>query len=135
MRRYLLDTGIAGDFINRRAGVYDRARQAVADGHRIGIGMPVLAELHYGVEFSATAERNRILLRRSLGDLILWPFTEEAAEIYGRLRAELRRAGVVIQQVDLMVASIALTVKHGIVVSGDRDLQRVPGLTVENWVV
>lgn len=133
MRRYLLDTGIAGDFVNRRHGVYERARQAVADGHRIGIGMPVLAELHYGIEFSQSAERNRTLLRRALGDLILWPLTEEATEVYGRIRADLRRAGVAIQRVDLMVAAIALSLSRCTVVSSDGDLSLVPGLSVENW--
>jgi tRNA(fMet)-specific endonuclease VapC len=133
MRRYLLDTGIAGDFINRRHGVYERARQAVADGHRIGIGIPVLAELYYGIEFSSSAERNRELLRRSLADLILWPLTEEAAEIYGRVRAELRRSGVIIQRVDLMVAAIALSLNRRTVVSSDSDLGAVPGLSLENW--
>jgi tRNA(fMet)-specific endonuclease VapC len=45
MRRFLLDTGIAGDFINRRRGIYERARHEVAQGNRVGIGIPVLAEL------------------------------------------------------------------------------------------
>jgi hypothetical protein len=40
MRRFLLDTGIAGDYIHRRQGVYQRAREAVARGHRVGIGVP-----------------------------------------------------------------------------------------------
>jgi tRNA(fMet)-specific endonuclease VapC len=133
MRRYLLDTGIAGDFINRRHGVYEHARQAVADGHRIGIGIPVLAELYYGIEFSNSAERNRELLHRALADLILWPLTEEAAEVYGRIRADLRRGGVVIQRVDLMVAAIALSLNRCTVVSSDSDLGAVPGLSLENW--
>jgi len=133
MRRYLLDTGIAGDFINRRHGVRERARQAIADGHRIGICVPVLAELHYGVEYSASVERNRELLRRALADLILWPLTERAAEVYGQIRAELRRAGRVIQTVDLMVAAIALSLNRCVVVSSDSDLTAVPGLSVENW--
>ena len=115
MTRYLLDTGIAGDFVNRRRGVYERARRAVADGHRIGIGLPVLAELHYGVEYSASAERNRVLLRGALADLILWPLTEEATEIYGRVRADLLGWWVV-QAIDLLVAAIALSLKHCTVV-------------------
>jgi hypothetical protein len=45
MTRFLLDTGSAGDYIHRRRGVYERARAAIAEGHRIGIGLPVLAEL------------------------------------------------------------------------------------------
>jgi tRNA(fMet)-specific endonuclease VapC len=133
MRRYLLDTGIAGDFINRRRGVHERARQAIADGHRIGIGLPVLAELHYGIEYSDSAERNRVLLQRALADLILWPLTEEATEIYGRIRADLRRAGRVIQSVDVMVAAIALSLNRCTVVSSDGDLLAVSGLSVVNW--
>lgn len=35
MTRFLLDTGTAGDYIHRRRGVYERARKAVADGHRL----------------------------------------------------------------------------------------------------
>lgn len=58
MTRFLLDTGIAADFIDRRRGVYERARHEIAHGNRIGIGMPVLAELVYGVERSASRDRN-----------------------------------------------------------------------------
>ena len=49
MTRFLLDTGAAGDYIHRRHNVYDRARQAVAAGHKLGIGIPVVAELAFGV--------------------------------------------------------------------------------------
>jgi tRNA(fMet)-specific endonuclease VapC len=58
MKRYLLDTGIAGDYLNRRRGIYERAKQAIAQGNRVGICTPVLAELYYGVENSATRTRN-----------------------------------------------------------------------------
>lgn len=93
MTRFLLDTGSAGDYIHRRRGVYERARRAVTDGHRIGIGLPVLAELWYGVEYSSTRERNAERLRRVLSELIIWPLTELAAEEYGRIAAELRKSG------------------------------------------
>jgi hypothetical protein len=39
MTRYLLDTGSAGDYINRRRRVYERAREAVTGGRRVGIGL------------------------------------------------------------------------------------------------
>ena len=66
MRRFLLDTGIAGDFIDRRHGVYERAREEVAKGNRIGIGIPVLAELAFGIEQSKSRERNMQTLRTAL---------------------------------------------------------------------
>ena len=64
-----IDTGIAADYINRRRGVYERAREAVREGHRLGIGMPVLAELWHGIENSSTRERNAARLRRVLSGL------------------------------------------------------------------
>jgi tRNA(fMet)-specific endonuclease VapC len=133
MTRFLLDTGAAGDYIHRRHGVYERARAAVAAGHRIGIGLPVLAELWYGVENSSSRERNADRLRRVLPELIVWPLTEAAAEEYGRIAAELRRSGRPIGKIDMLIAAIALSLGKTTVVSADIDLTAVPGLTVENW--
>ncbi len=133
MTRFLLDTGTAGDYINRRRDVYAQARAAVAQGHRVGIGLPVLAELWYGVENSNSRDRNAERLRRVLPDLIVWPLTEQSAEVYGRIAAELRRAGRPIGKMDMLIAAIALSLGATTVVSADRDLTAVPGLTVENW--
>jgi tRNA(fMet)-specific endonuclease VapC len=134
MRRYLFDTGIASDYLNRRNGVYERAREEIGRGNRIGIGIPVVAELWYGVEYSATRDRNADRLRRGLADFVVWPFEQAAAERYGWLRAELRRLGRPMQVPDIMIAAIALTLGNTIVVSKDNDLRAVPALDVENWV-
>ena len=89
MRRYLLDTGIAGHFINNRYGVRPRVQEEVRRGHRIGICVPVLGELYHGVENSTSRDRNLQLLLAALGRLRVWPYTNEAAEEFGRLRVEL----------------------------------------------
>jgi tRNA(fMet)-specific endonuclease VapC len=133
VKRYLLDTGIAGMFINRRNGVHERAVAEATRGNRVGICHPVLAELVYGVEYSATRDRNMQRLQLALAAWRVWPTTEEAAYEYGRLAAVMRRAGRDIQQNDLMIAAIALTLGSCTVVSADNDLSAVPGLAVENW--
>lgn len=133
MRRYLLDTGIASDYINRRAGVYERAREAVARGDRIGIGTPVLGELWAGVHYSATRARNEKRLKRQLADLTIWPFDNVAAEEYGRLYAELRSTGRPMQQVDIQVAAIALSLGRCTVVTKDSDFAAIAGLDLEDW--
>lgn len=133
MTRYLLGTGIAGDFFNRRNGVYERVRAEVSRGNRIGIGVPVLAELVAGLERSASRERNLQRLRAGRKALRLWPFDEAAAYEYGRLHAELLRIGRPMQSIDVMVSAIALTLGNCTVVTVDSDLSAVPGLRVENW--
>ena len=130
MRRYLLDTNMAGNLIEKRGQAPERARQARREGGRIGIGMPVLAELYYGVEFSASRDKNVERLQRARAGLTIWPFDEKAAAAFGRLRAELRRRG---RPIDIMIAAIALSLGNCTVVSTDSDFAAVAELTVENW--
>jgi tRNA(fMet)-specific endonuclease VapC len=133
MKRFLLDTGIMGDVVDRRRGVPERMREAQQSGGRIGTCMPVVAELFYGVEFSSTRDENLRRLQRALSGFICWPFERDAAEEYGRLAADLRRRGRAMSQIDVMVAAIALALGNCAVVSADSDLTAVPGLRVENW--
>jgi tRNA(fMet)-specific endonuclease VapC len=135
MMRYLLDTGVAGDFIDRRRSVYERAREEATRGNPIGIGIPVLGELAYGMEWSASRERNMQRLHLALSSWKVWPFDRKAAFEYGRIAAELRRLGRPMQVVDMMIAAIAFSLGNCTVVSADSDLPAVPGLRVENWAV
>lgn len=132
MKRFLLDTGIAGHFMHRRLGVWERAHVEIARGNRVGIVLPVLAELRFGIEYSGAMPRNFQRLRSAVGRWILWPFDAAAAEEYGRLAAHLKRVGRPMQQNDIQIASIAL-VLGATVVTTDSDLSAVPGLNVENW--
>lgn len=135
MRRYLLDTGTMGDFINHRKQVDTKVRAARVAGNRIGTCMPVVAELHFGVEYSQTRSQNLKKLQRALSGLLVWPFTWDSALEYGRIAADLKRRGVVIQQIDIQVAAIAITLGDCVVVSGDSDFLSIPGLSVENWAI
>jgi tRNA(fMet)-specific endonuclease VapC len=135
MRRYLLDTGIAGYYIDRRHGVYDRARAEVSAGNWVGIAHPVLAELAYRVEGGPNRDRNFQRLQLALASWNLWPVTEESAFEYGRIAAELRRIGRPIGQNDMMIAAIARTLGNCTIVTVDNDLAAVTGLTLENWAV
>ena len=132
-RHYLFDTGIAQDFQSRRGGIRERAIASRKNGHRIGICVPVLGELWSGVECSSSRQRNLDLLRQALTTLVIWPYTTEAAEEFGRIFAELKRTGRIVQQVDMQIGAIARTLPNCVVVTKDSDFQAISGITVENW--
>lgn len=90
MIRYLLDTGAAGDYVDGRHGVRERASDAVSRGHRVGVALPVLAELWYGIEFSSSREKNADRLRRALPTMFVWPLTGVYSS---RAKAEEARLG------------------------------------------
>jgi tRNA(fMet)-specific endonuclease VapC len=128
-----MDTGIAGDFINRRRGIFERAQREVARGNPVGIGIPVLAELVYGVEQNTSRDRNMQRLMKALAAWRVWPFDKKAAFEYGRIAAELRRIGRPMQQIDIQIAAIAFALGNCTAVSGDSDLRAIPGLAADDW--
>ena len=72
---------------------------------------------------------------RAVAKLTNWPFDRAALLRYGKIAADLKRAGRRMQQFDMAIAAIAISLRDCIVVSKDGDLQAIPGLTVENWSV
>lgn len=129
----MLDSGIMGDFIDHRREVAERVREARRRGDRIGTCLPVVGELFAGVENSQSREKNHQLLVRALSRILCWPFDRASAEEFGRLATFLKRTGRPMQQIDIQMAAIALTLGNTTVVNSDTDLAAVPGLTVENW--
>jgi len=93
-----------------------------------------LGELLYGAARRGNerlVERIRDLLSQAVSIL---PFDADAAQVYGPLRAGLEASGRRLDEPDLRIASIALA--HGLtLVTGNvQHFQRVPGLTIEDWL-
>lgn len=133
MKRYLLDSNAVTDLLNRQTPVHQRVREARLRGDSIGTCELVVAELYYGLEFSASREVNLVRLERGLSNLRSWPFDRSAARRFAWVAAELKRGGMRIQVVDMMIAAIALAMGSTTVITSDGDLLRIPGLSVENW--
>lgn len=133
MTRFILDTGIAGLYLDRKRGVFERAAAEVAKGNRVGIAAPVLGELAFRAEGSPQRERNLLRLRQALDVWKVW-LADIAAEFeYGRIAFELKAIGRPIGQNDITIAAIAFALGGATVVTMDADLSAVPGLAVENW--
>ena len=124
MTRYLLDTNAVGDLMNHRFGVERRAKEVRREGAIVGTCEPVVAELYFGVENSASHDENRLLLERTLPGLKCWPLTRVASQEFGRLSAILKRQGRVIGPMDILIASIAMTLPNCTVVSKTRIWQQ-----------
>lgn len=133
MKRLMLDTGVAGDYIFRRKDVYERVREFATKGIKIGIAMPAIGELFAGVEHSQSRERNLEILKRDLHGLRPWPFDRKAAEEFGRLYAYLRSIGRPMQQIDVQIAAIALSLGSCKLVTRDGDFRAIPRLDLETW--
>ena len=104
---YLLDTNTCIEYLNNRASLV-RHRLSALSPEDIALCSVVKAELYAGAQRSSQRERNLALLDWFFSQFVSLPFDDRAAEVYGRLRAELSRQGQLIGPNDLMIAAIAL---------------------------
>jgi tRNA(fMet)-specific endonuclease VapC len=97
----------------------------------------VVAELLFGVEHSDPAHRANTALRvEQLRQLFVsLPFDDAAAELYGKIRADLTARGLMIGGNDLLIAAIAKANGCTLVTHNTAEFSRVPGLVIEDWQV
>jgi tRNA(fMet)-specific endonuclease VapC len=129
---YLLDTNICIYIIRKKPPkVLDQL--CAIKAFEVGISSITLAELEYGVAKSSRPAQNRDALIGFLAPLTILSFGNEAAAIYGMLRAWLEKAGKPIGPMDMLIAAHALSLSTTLVTNNTREFERVPGLKLENW--
>ncbi|MCB2263767.1 MAG: type II toxin-antitoxin system VapC family toxin [Candidatus Thiosymbion ectosymbiont of Robbea hypermnestra] len=130
--KILLDTDICIYAINRkRPDILARIRDYRIG--EVGISAITYAELRFGVENSRRARENLDRLEHFLLPLEIVPFDVEASRYYGRIRAELKRAGCPIGANDLLIAAQAHGLNATLVTNNVREFTRIGGLRVEQW--
>ena len=101
----------------------------------IAIPLTVYAELLVGAEKSSQPERvlQQIELLLSAHEIV--ETTEEVAEEYARIRADLERRGLVIGGNDLWIAASALAHGATLVTNNTGEFSRIPALVLEDWTI
>ncbi len=130
--KYLLDTNACVTFLRDRDSQTGRKLMSVRYADVVLCAV-VKAELYYGVQRSSFPARNLVQLNDFFANFGSLPFDDQAAEIYGRLRAELARAGTPIGPNDLMIAAITLAHDLTLVTHNVDEFGRVAGLRFEDW--
>ena len=93
-----------------------------------------VGELMHGAVKSARSNENLARLSVLLSKVIVLPYEMAAARQFGRIKADLERAGSAIGDLDLQIASIALAYGVPLVTHNQRHFQRIPGLLIEDWL-
>jgi len=98
---------------------------------------PVAAEIQFGMARLPAASRRARLLRaqyRRWRALVEWlPWTESASDLFGDHKARLQAHGVLIEDMDIAVAAIAMAHGFGVATCNARHFTRVEGLRVDDW--
>ncbi len=95
-----------------------------------------IGEVYYGLMKAS----NKTRLLKLFEDVLLpratiLPFDFSAAKKYGEIRSFLEKQGTPLAHADLQIASIALSMNMILITGNQQHFQRVPQLTVENWLI
>ncbi len=134
MIRYLLDTNIVSYFVKGISAGLVRRMQVGLDAQDIAISAITRAELRYGAEMMDKFDKRRRRIGLLLQELPALPWSIEAADEFGRIRAFLRHQGTPAGEFDTQIAAHAMTEKLILVTHNTRHFEKMPGLKLEDWM-
>ena len=133
MDRTLVDTDILSYFLRGDKSVvkhfttyldtYDLIETSIITYYEIISGLQAKNALKQLEVFEAFAAENLII-----------PLTEASVKISGELYASLKQDGNLVDDIDLLIAGIAIENDMVLATNNTKHFLRIPGLKVENWV-
>ena len=93
-----------------------------------------VSELTFGAHKSARVAHNLAQVNLLLAGMTILSFDEAAARRHGELKGMLRRAGTPLADLDLQIASIALSRGLPLVTHNTAHFSRIPGLVLADWL-
>ena len=123
----MLDTNVYTAYMRGAAEVRARVRAA----QRVVLPAATVAELLYGFRHGTRYEHNRTQLEEFLSSPFVefHPATFATADRFGRISAQLRRAGTPIPVNDVWIAAQAME-SGAVLLTGDGHFKHIRGLTV-----
>lgn len=93
-----------------------------------------LVGLVHGIHRADTPQRRQrreAFIQELLGDVPVYPFTQQIAFVAGRIDGERQSQGVKIPFPDLLIGATALHLGYAVVTANPRHFQMIPGLEVK----
>lgn len=128
----ILDSDHCVAILRRKLNVLDHLQP----GEDIGITSISVGELIHGVYKSNRIQENLERLDVMLSGAVILPYDETAARCFGYIKARLERTGEIIGELDMQIASIAITTGSPLLTHNSEHFSRLTwaGLTLEDWL-
>ena len=127
----ILDTDVCIEILRGNIRVIEHRRRTP---DKVATTWITACELAYGAAKSRAPEANQALVVEFLATLPILELNWAAVERFGRLKADLERAGTRVADADLLIAAIALARSAGLVTGNRRHYERILELSIEDWI-
>ncbi len=95
----------------------------------------VKAEMFYGSMKSQNTSKSLAIQQKFFSQFQSLPFNDNAALIFGEIRADLNKKGMPIGAYDLQIAAIALANNLILITHNTKEFSRISNLRIEDWEI
>ena len=132
MAKFLLDSDILIYFLKGRGEVVAEVLKHPPED--LLISRINYAQLLYGAYNSARVENNLKVIVPFLDNFQILEFDRTSAGIFAKEKVKLKKSGIMIADMDLMIASIAISNDLILVTNNTKHFERIKKLKLENWI-
>ena len=130
--KYLLDTNICIYLINGNETLKKKVKEIGV--FSISISNATLAELYFGAYNSQKVDANLKRIEEFKKNLRVYSDNDNSAKAFGRFKSKLKSEGKIIEDFDILIASIGFANNCIIVTNNPDHFERIDELKVENWL-
>ena len=130
--KFLLDTNICIYLLNGNEILKEKIKEIGI--FSLSISNATLAELYFGAYNSSKVSANIKRIETFKKNLIVYSDSGTSAEAFGRFKSKLRVKGNIIEDFDILIASIAYANDCILVTNNPSHFERIDELKIENWL-
>lgn len=123
---YLIDTDVVIRFLKGHQQEVTLLNALSSQG--IAISIITYGEIYEGIFYGKNPKQNEQVFHQFLQDAVVLPLTKLSMRRFATIRGQLRQAGNLIPDNDLLIGASALQYSLTLVTHNIRHFQRIPGL-------
>ena len=101
----------------------------------VAISFMTVSELYYGAYKSNHVKKNLAAINLLASKLSVIESSDQICVRFGKLKADLEKQGMIIDDADLFIAACALTTEATLVTNNTRHFKRIEDLRLQNWSI
>lgn len=132
MNRALIDTDVLSYYLKGDSDVIMNLEKYLEHFDILEISLITYYEIISGL-LAKNAFKQLDIFEEFISENLVVPVTEKPAKISAEIYSTLRQSGNTVDDIDLLIAGIAIENKMILVTNNDKHFGRIPGLKIENW--
>ena len=132
MNKVLIDTDILSYYFKGDKTVVANFERYLQQYDWIEISLITYYEIEGGL-LAKNALKQLKIFEDFISENMVVPVTESSAKVSAELYSTLRRGGNLVDDIDLLIAGIAIDNNMPLVTNNENHFKRIPRLKIENW--